>query len=114
MKIPHYFSNKEAVSDTLASQIFGQLVIAGHCTADGILADRAAEAMCAAAEYTCIAGRARVLHASREDKEREHYCVRRRDFILYVLRSLLLCLAFRPRYFAPPLRALFYARHPIV
>jgi hypothetical protein len=35
-------------------------------------------------EYTYVAGRARVKHSSRDDPGREHYGVKRSDFILQV------------------------------
>ena len=40
--------------------------------------------MTLAAEYTYVAGRARVKHSSRDDPTQEHYGVKRSDFILSV------------------------------
>ncbi|KAK8849571.1 hypothetical protein IAR55_004906 [Kwoniella newhampshirensis] len=60
MKVPHYFRAGDL------SSCHDQMVY---------------DALCASAEYTYIAGRARVKHASRHDAGRDHYGVRKSDFL---------------------------------
>nr|XP_031859765.1 uncharacterized protein CI109_004837 [Kwoniella shandongensis]KAA5526837.1 hypothetical protein CI109_004837 [Kwoniella shandongensis] len=60
MKVPHYFKAGESSSRQ------------NHMIHD---------ALCASAEYTYVAGRARVKHASRHNVGTEHYGVRKQDFL---------------------------------
>jgi telomerase reverse transcriptase len=64
MKVPHYFDRTRDRTEAECDVIFTSLGMA--------------------AEYTHVAGRARVKHASRADRSKEHYAVKRQDFILCV------------------------------
>jgi telomerase reverse transcriptase len=67
MKLPHYFDRTNEINKKQSERIYTSL--------------------CLAVEYTFGAGRARVRHSSRDDREKEHYAVKKRDFILCVRLS---------------------------
>ncbi|RXK34877.1 hypothetical protein M231_07866 [Tremella mesenterica] len=67
MKLPHYFS-QEVLTTQQSRLIF-----------DGI---------CAATDYTYAAGRARVRHAARSDRGRDHFAVKRVDFVFLARHAI--------------------------
>ncbi|WWC65948.1 uncharacterized protein I303_108570 [Kwoniella dejecticola CBS 10117] len=79
MKIPYYFKSDELNSQNQRRE---RMIV---------------DAVITSAEYTYMAGRARVKHASRAD-ERDHYRVKRNDFIVLALNAIVLVLEKKSRF----------------
>lgn len=87
MKIPHYF-NQRVIPPNQAAVIFRTYPMCwtplihterkGMTKCEKLMID----SLCLAVEYTYVAGRARVKHASRDDDSGvEHYAIKRGDFV---------------------------------
>ncbi|WWC92913.1 uncharacterized protein L201_007875 [Kwoniella dendrophila CBS 6074] len=78
MKIPYYFKSEDIFNAKRDQSI--------------------ADSLIASAEYTYLAGRARVIHASRADERRDHYGIRRIDFIFLALSAVMRVLRKKTRF----------------